>query len=140
MDDRVQLDRAVGRYPAGRPDRILYSILGLLFLVPGALWLTGGDLRGLIGLVVGACWLLLAWAVPATIVTPAGFRRGRFLRPVPWADVTTVYRPPRGGDVQVRLRDDRVRRLDGVKADRLAGIVLLAHAAASSSQPPSAPG
>jgi len=36
--------------------------------------------------------------------------------------------------------DDRVRRLDGVKADRLAGIVLLAHAAASSSQPPSTPG
>lgn len=129
MDDVAQVHRALGRYPPGRPDRVLYSALGLMFLVPGALWVTAGNLWALAGLVAGVLFGLLGWAVPATIVDRAGFRRGRFLRRVPWSAVTTVYPPPRGGDVQVRLRDERVLRLDGVKADRLTGIVLLAHAA-----------
>ena len=136
MDDGAQVRRALGRYPTGRPDKVLYSALGLPFLVPGAVGMADGHLWGFIGVAVGVVCLLLAWAVPATIVTRSGFRRGRFLRAVPWSAVTTVYPPPRGGDVQVRLRDERVLRLDEVKADRLAGIVLLAHAAAPSPEPP----
>lgn len=139
MDDVAQVHRALGRYPPGRPDRVLYSAIGLVLLVPGVLGVAAGNLWALGGVVAGVLLLTLAWAVPATIVTRAGVRRGRFLRSVPWSAVTTVHPPPRGGDVQVRLRDDRVLRLDGVKADRLAGIVLLAHAATPPATPPMIP-
>lgn len=136
MDDVAQVHQALGRYPPGRSDRVLYSALGLVFLVPGVLGLTAGNLWSLPALVAGALFLLLGWVVPATIVTRDGFRRGRYLRRSAWSDVTTVYPPPRGGDVQVRLRDERVVRLDGVKAGRLTGIVLLAHAATPPTLPP----
>lgn len=136
MDDVAQVHQALGRYPPGRSDRVLYSALGLVFLVPGVLGLTAGNLWSLPALVAGALLLLLGWVVPATIVTRDGFRRGRYLRRSAWSDVTTVYPPPRGGDVQVRLRDERVVRLDGVKAGRLTGIVLLAHAATPPTPPP----
>lgn len=135
MDDVAQVHRALGRYPPGRPNRVLYSAIGLVLLVPGALGMAAGILWTVPVLVGGVLVLLVGWVVPATIVTRAGFRRGRFLREVPWAAVTTVHPPPRGGDVQVRLRDERVRRLDGVKADRLSGIVLLAHAATPATVP-----
>ncbi|WP_420120717.1 hypothetical protein [Nakamurella sp.] len=139
MDDVAEVHRALGRYPPGRADRVLYSALGLTFLVPGLLGLVAGNLWAVPPVIAGALCLALGWLVPATIVSRSGFRRGRFLRPVPWSAVTTVHPPPRGGDVQVRLRDDRVLRLDGVKADRLAGIVLLAHAATSAPVPAPVP-
>lgn len=135
LDDVAQVHRALGRYPQGRPDRVLYSAVALVLLVPGALAVAAGTLLALPVLVLGVLVALLGWAVPATVVDRTGFRRGRFLRHVPWSAVTTVYRPPRGGDVQVGLRNGRVLRLDGVKADRVAGVVLLAHAAAPTTSP-----
>lgn len=128
MDRHAGAGGAIGRYPAPRIDKILYSVLGAFFIPAGLAPLGRNNFFAFAFLFSGCALLLTAWVLPATVITRTGFRRSRFYRLVPWSEVISVYPPPAGGHIQVRLQSSKVVVLDGVTAEHLPGTVALAQA------------
>ena len=116
----------MGRYGAPKMDKVLYSILGALFILAGLAALGRNSFLAFALLFSGSVFVLTAWVLPATVITATGFRRSRFLRLVRWSEVVVVYPPPAGGDVQVQLRSSKVVALKGIKVEHLPAIVGLA--------------